>query len=85
MLGVVDDDADCFGGVHYGAAADGDEVVGACLLEHFDAVLDVFDGGVGLDVVEDLVCETGVVEDVGDFLCDTELHQRLVGDRGGLS
>ena len=49
-FGVGDDDADGLGGVHGGAAADGDDVVGAGSREGRDAVLNVFDGGVGFDV-----------------------------------
>ena len=54
-LGVVDDDADGLGGVHGGAAADGDDVIRARGLEGGHAGLDVLNGGVGLDVGEDLV------------------------------
>ena len=49
---VVDDDADGFGGIHDGTAAYGDDAVRLGVLEGFDAVLDVFNGGVGLDVGE---------------------------------
>ena len=54
-LGVVDDDADGLGGIHGAAAADGDYAVRARGLKSGDAGLDVLNGGVFLDIGEDLV------------------------------
>lgn len=48
--GVVDDDADCLSGVHGGTATDGHDSVSLGGLEGLDAVLDVLDGGIGLDL-----------------------------------
>ena len=83
-LGVVDDDADGLAGVHGGAAADGDHVVGTRLLVGLHAGLDVLNGGVGLDVGVDLIGHTGLVQQVGDLLGDVELDQVGVGGDEGL-
>ena len=74
-LRVVDDDADGLGGVHRGAAADGDDAVRVRSLEGRDAVLHVLDGGVGLDLAVDAIGETRRIQQVGDLLGDAELDQ----------
>ena len=78
-LGVVDDDADGLGGVHGGAAADGHDGVGPGGLIGLDAVLDVLDGGVGLDLGVEAPSDAGGVELVGHLSGNAELHQVGVG------
>ena len=83
-LGIVDDDADGLGGIHAGAAADGDDAVRAALLEVGDAGLHVFNGGIGLDFAVDLVGEAGLLQQVGDLGGHAELDQVRVGAHEGL-
>ena len=83
-LGVLDDDADGLGGVHGRAAADGDDHVGAGLLEGGDAVLHVLDRGVGLDLGIEAPGDAGLVEKVGHLGGDAELHEVGVGADEGL-
>ena len=64
-FGVVDDDADGLGGVHGGAAADGDQVIRACGLKRGDTVGHVLDGGVGLYIGVYLIAQSGSVHNVG--------------------
>lgn len=64
-LGVVDDDANGLGGVHGGAATDGHDSVSFGGLEGLDAVLDVLDGGVGLNLGVEAPSDAGGVELVG--------------------
>ena len=64
-FGVVDDDADGLGGVHGGAAADGDQVIRACGFERGDTVGHVLNGGVGLYIGIYLIAESGSVQNVG--------------------
>ena len=78
-LGVGDDDADGLGAVHGGAAADGDDGIGLGSLEGLNAVGNVLDGGVGLDVGVDAVGDAGLIQQVGDLGGDAELHQIGVG------
>lgn len=59
--------------------ADGHDGVGLGGLEGLDAVGDVLDGGVGLDVGVDAVGDAGLVEQIGDLGRDAELHQVGVG------
>ncbi len=80
VLGVLGDDADGLGGVHRGAATHGDDAVSAGSLEGLDAVLHVLDGGVGLDLLEELPSDASLVEEVGDLGGDAKLHE--VGVRG---
>ena len=82
-LGVGGDDADGLGGVHRGAAANGDDAVSAGLLQSLHAVLDVLDGGVGLDLGVDVIGDAGPIQHVGDLLGNAELQQVGVGaDQG---
>src|SRR5699024_1291167 len=74
-LGVIDDDADGLGGVHGGAAANGHDAVGAGRPESGHAVLDVLDGGVGLDLAVNAVGEARRVHQGGHFAGDAELDQ----------
>ena len=74
-LGVVDDDADGLGGIHGGAAADGADAVSLGSLKGGNAVLNVLDGGVGLDLAVNAVGKAGGVQQVGDLLGDAELDQ----------
>ena len=78
-LRVLDDDADGLGGVHRGAAADGDDRVGLGVLEGLDAVGHVLDGGVGLDLGVEAPVDPGLGEQVGDLGGDAELHEVGVG------
>ena len=73
-LRVVDNDADALGGVHARTAADGHDEVGSGGLAGCYAGLDIGDGGVGLDVIKDLVCYAGLVHDIEHHLGDTKLH-----------
>jgi len=82
-LGVLDDDADRLRGVHGRAAADGDDAVGPGGLERAHTGLDVFNGGVGLDVGVELVGDLRPVQHVQHLLGDAELHEIGVGaDKG---
>ena len=78
-LGVGDNHADGLSGIHGGAAADGDDVVGAAGLEGGYAGLYVFDGGVGLNVGVNLVSQTRAVQYVSNLLGYAELDQIGVG------
>ena len=84
-LGVVDDDADCLGGIHGGTAADGHDAVCLGSLKGSDAVLHVLDGGVGLDLAVNSVGKVGSVQQVGDLFGNAELDQIGVrADKGFL-
>ena len=83
-LGVVDDDADALAGVHGGAAADGDHHVSAGFLVGFHAVLDVLDGGVGLDVGIEGVGNAVLFQKICDIGCNTELDKVGIGCNEGL-
>ncbi len=78
-LGVVDDDADSLGGVHGGATADGHDSVSLGGLKGLDAVLDVLDGGVGLNLGVEAPSNTGGVELVGYLGGNAKLDQIGVG------
>ena len=83
-LGVLDDDADALAGVHGGAAADGDHHVSAGGLVRLDAVLDVLDGGVGLDLRVEGPGDAGGIELVGDLGGHAKLDEVGVGAHEGL-
>src|SRR5699024_6536959 len=74
-LGVIDDDADGLGGVHGRAAADGHDAVGPGSLEGRHAVLDVLDGGVGLDLAVHSVGKARGVQQGGDLAGHAEADQ----------
>ena len=78
-LGIVDDDADGLGGVHGGAATDGHDSVSLGGLEGLDAVLDVLDSGVGLDLGVEAPSDAGGVELVGHLSGNAKLDQIGVG------
>ena len=78
-LGVVDDDADSLGSVHRGAATDGHDSVSLGGLEGLDAVLDVLDGGVGLDLGVETPSDAGGVELVGHLSGNAKLDQIGIG------
>ena len=78
-LGVLDDYADSFRGVHRGAAADSYDAVCAARLECLNAGLNVLNGRVGLDLAEHLVCDASVVQNICDFLRYAELDEVGVG------
>jgi len=84
ILGVVDDDADALGGIHGGAAADGDDAIRAGGLVGFHASLHVFNGGVGLDVVKDHVGDVFCIQQGGHLAGHAELNQIGVGADEGL-
>ena len=83
-FGVLLDDADGLGGVHGGAAADGYDAVGTGLVDGPHAVLDVLDGGVGLDLGVQVPGHAGLVQKVGDPGGHAELHEVGVGADEGL-
>ena len=78
-LGVVDDDADGLGGVHGGATTDGHNSVSFGGLEGLDAVLDVLDRGVGLNLGVEAPSDAGGVELVGHLGGNAKLDQVGVG------
>ena len=78
-LGVVDDDADGLSGVHGGAATDGHDSVSLGGLEGLDAVLDVLDGGVGLNLGVEAPSDAGGVELVGHLGGNAKLDQVGIG------
>lgn len=78
-LGVVDNDADGLSGVHGGAATDGHDSVSLGGLEGLDAVLDVLDGGVGLNLGVEAPSDAGGVELVGHLSGNAKLDQVGIG------
>ena len=74
-LRVLNDDADCLCGIHGRTAADRDDAVGLGLFESLDAVLDIFDGGIGLDIGVNAVSEACGVKQICNLLCDAELDE----------
>ena len=78
-LGVVDDDANGLGGVHGGAATDGHDGVSLGGLEGLDAVLDVLDSGVGLNLGVEAPSDAGGVELVGHLSGNAKLDQVGIG------
>ena len=78
-LGVVDDDADGLSSVHGGATTDGHDSVSLGGLEGLDAVLDVLDSGVGLDLGVEAPSDAGSVELVGHLSGNAKLDQIGVG------
>ena len=83
-LRVLDDDADGLGSIHGGAAADRDDHVSAGCLEGGNAVLDVLDGRVRLDLGIEAPGNLGLIEQVGDLGGHAELHEVGVGADEGL-
>ena len=78
-LGVVDDDADGLGSIHGGAATDGHDSVSLGGLEGLDAVLDVLDRGVGLNLGVEAPSDASGVELVGHLGGNAKLDQIGVG------
>ena len=78
-LGVVDNNADGLSGVHGGAATNGHDSVSLGGLEGLDAVLDVLDSGVGLDLGVETPSDAGSVELVGHLSGNAKLDQIGVG------
>ena len=76
---VCDDDADGLCGIHGGTAADGDDVICTGLLECRDTVLHILNGGIGLDVRVDLICQALPVKDIRHLARHMELDQIRVG------
>ena len=64
---VGDDDADGFGGIHGGTAADGHDAVSTGCLERLHPMLYVGDGRIGFDVGVDFIGNLGSIQQVGDF------------------
>ena len=75
-FGVRDDHADGLGGIHGGAAADGDDGVGPAGAEGRYAVGNVFNGGVGLDAGIYGKWDARFGKQVGDLCRDAELDER---------
>ena len=76
---VCDDDADRFGGIHGGAAADGDQVVSAGCLKCFNTVLDILDRRVCFNIGVELVVKTVCGQNVGYFGGNLEFYEIRVG------
>ena len=76
---VCDDDADRFGGIHGGAAADGDQVVSAGCLKGFNTVLDILDRRVCFNIGVELVVKTVCGQNVGYFGGNLEFYEIRVG------
>ena len=74
-LGIVDNDADSLSGIHGGAATDGHDSVSLGSLKGLDAVLDVLDGGVGLNLGVEAPSDAGGVELVGHLGGNAKLDQ----------
>ena len=84
-LRIVDNDADGLGGVHDRTAADGDDAVCIEFAEGFDAVLDILNGGIGLDVGVESMGDTDFVKDISDFFDLTGLdHVTAGGNKSAL-
>ena len=69
------DNANRLAGVDRAAAADGHDDVRALILAECDALLNVFDGGVGLDAVIHRVVNSGGVKQIGHLGCNLKLEQ----------
>ena len=78
-LRVVDDDTDSLCGIHGRTAADSYKVISAALLERCNAGLNVFDGGVRLDIIVNLVSKTVFIQNVEYLLGNAELDEVGVG------
>ena len=78
-LGVVDDDADSFRGIHDRAAAHGDDAVAVKGLERLDARLDILDRRVRLHVGEEGMGNALCVQNVGDLFDLAGLHDVAAG------
>ena len=78
-LGVINDDADCLGGVHNGTAADSDDAVSTKFLEGLHTVLDILDGGIGFNVGVESVDNTGSIQKVSDLFDFTGLYHMTSG------
>ena len=75
VLGVVDDDADRFSGIHRRAAAYCDHEVGAAGLVGFNSRLDVFNCGIGFDIGIELEVDTVLLQKVCDFGSHAEFYK----------
>ena len=78
-LRVVDDDTDSLCGIHGRTAADSYKVISAALLERCNAGLNVFDRGVRLDIIVNLVSKTVFIQNVEYLLGNAELDEVGVG------
>ena len=76
---VGNDDTDGFGGIHGGAAADGDDIVCAGCLESSHTVFHIVNGGVSLNIGINFISKTFLVKQSGYFSGHTELDQVGIG------
>ena len=81
---VFRDDGDGFGDVHRGAAAEGDDEVGAAFLEGFGSFVDGGDGGVALGLAEGVGGDAFRGEEVGAVLDMAHFREVRAGDDEGV-
>ena len=72
---VLNDNTDGFGGVHRGAAANGDDAVCAAGLKGGHAGLHILHRGVGLDFAVDFIVNAGILQHIGHFLRYIKFNQ----------
>ena len=77
-LGVVAYNAYALGGIHGRASTDGYDEIGPGLLACLDTILDICYCRVRLHVIVNGIGNGGLVENVENHLCHTELHKSLV-------
>ena len=73
ILRICDYDAYALRSVHNGASAYRHKSVRAAVPENLYAVLDVFNGGVGLDFAVSIISNAGLVHYVGNFFSHAAL------------
>ena len=78
-LRVVDDDADSLCGVHGRAAADGDHAVCTAVLKSLNAVLNILNGRVRLDVIIQEEIDTVLFQKIRYLAGHTKLHEIRIG------
>ena len=78
-LRVIDDNADALAGIHGGAAADGDHAVGTAVLKSLNAVLNILNGRVRLDVIIQEEIDTVLLQKIRYLAGYTKLHKIRIG------
>ena len=76
---VGNDDADGFGGIHGGTAADGDDIICAGCFESSHTIFHIVNGGVRLNIGINFISKTFLVQQIGYLSGHTELDQIRIG------
>ena len=74
-LGVGDDNTDSLCGIHRRAAADCNNAVSSASLELLNAVLNILNGGVSLNIGIKLVLYSRIIENICNLLCNAEFYK----------